>query len=52
MPALQADEQLYWARMANGTGGAMPELEPGAVPRLWSYRHCSEVDGRFFYSGA
>ena len=48
---VQANEELYWQRMSGGIGADMPVLATDAAPRLWSYRHCAEVDGRFFYSG-
>lgn len=48
---VQANEEVYWQRMSWGIGADMPALAADAAPRLWSYRHCAEVDGRFFYSG-
>lgn len=39
----------YWGAMRNATRVAYPPMDPAALPRLFDYSQCMEVDGQFFY---
>jgi hypothetical protein len=42
---VNAHEQLYWSKVAEGVGHAddMPKLSKNAAPRVWDYTKCMEV---------
>jgi hypothetical protein len=50
---LVANEEAFWAAMSEGTGVTYePPFDPQALPHVYSYNECAEIDSQYFWSGA
>lgn len=47
-----ANEEAYWGAMEAGTGVSYPPFDPAALPHVYGYTECAEIDSQYFWSGA